>query len=99
MSKPGLLLAFGVMLLVTPAHAQFMRGKVVMPDGAAPAQKAVIERVCPSAKPVQEAVANKFGEYIWRVNNDTASFRSLNIGNHVQLRCGLRARLGTLTSP
>ena len=100
MRKPRFLLALALIFLVAPlpAWAQFMRGKVVMQDGSAPAQKAVIERVCPSGKPVQEAVANKFGEFVWRVNNDTASYRALSIGNHAQWRCSLRARMGTLVS-
>jgi VWFA-related protein len=81
-----------------PAAAQFMRGKVTMPDGSAPAGKAVIERVCPTGKPVQETVSNKFGEFVWRINNDTVAYKSLTIGSHTRLRCGLRARLGNLVS-
>ena len=33
---------FVLCLAPVPAFAQFMRGKVVMPDGSAPAQKAFI---------------------------------------------------------
>src|SRR4051812_12255440 len=70
-----------------PVFAQFMRGKVVMQDGSAPPQKALIERVCPSAKPVQEAVANKLGEFVWRINNETTAYKLITIGNQMPLRC------------
>ncbi|HXA50661.1 MAG TPA: tetratricopeptide repeat protein, partial [Candidatus Acidoferrum sp.] len=89
---------FLLCLAPVPAFAQFMRGKVVMPDGSAPPQKALIERVCPSAKPVQEAVANKVGEFVWRINNDTTSYKLLTIGNNVPLRCSLRARINGFES-
>jgi Tfp pilus assembly protein PilF len=77
-----------------PLHSQFVRGKVVMQDGAAPPQKAVIERSCPPAKPFQETVAAKSGEYLWRVGVDTTSLKVISIGtNKIPLRCYLQARI------
>ena len=77
--------------MAQPVFAQFMRGTVVMPDGSAPTQKATIERVCPPAKPVQETVADKRGEFVWRINNDSIANLLTGIGNRMPLRCFLRA--------
>ena len=88
--------AYSVLLIALAAlphaaWAQLMRGKVVMPDGAAPA-RAIVERLCPETGPVQVAVGNKRGEFVWRVGagivDDLGMFH-----NNSPVVCYLRARI------
>ena len=84
---------YGALFLTAlPVSAQFMRGKVVLLGGSAPSQRAVIERVCPPSKPIQEIVAGKNGEFVWRVANDSIAALTVTMGNRMPLRCYLRAR-------
>lgn len=52
------------------AGADFMRGKVVMENGDAPPVRVVIQRVCPGAAPLPEALTNKQGIYMWAVTEN-----------------------------
>src|ERR1041384_3962528 len=84
------------LLLPVASPAQIMRGRVTMPDGSAPPQRAIIERVCYAGNPIQEAITGKKGEFFWRVPNDGLSLRMNGIS--LALRCVLRARVKDLTS-
>jgi VWFA-related protein len=88
-TAPFLLIALAA--LPHAAWAQLMRGKVVMPDGSAPA-RAIVERLCPETGPVQVAVGNKRGEFVWRVGagivDDLGMFH-----NNSPVICYLRARV------
>ncbi|MGA3204591.1 MAG: tetratricopeptide repeat protein, partial [Bryobacteraceae bacterium] len=44
-----------------------MRGKVVMENGEAPPVRVVIQRICPGAAPLPEALTTKQGTYMWAV--------------------------------
>ena len=94
----ALTLYVALFLPALPLSAQFMRGRVVLPGGSAPTQRAIIERVCPPAKPVQEIVAGKNGEFVWRVANDSIAALTVTMGNRMPLRCYLRARAPGLES-
>jgi VWFA-related protein len=74
----------------TVAYSQIMRGKVVMEDGSAPPQRALIERLCVGGYPNQETVAGKKGEFFWRVPDEGG----VKVGSAtVTVPCYLRARL------
>ena len=74
--------------IAAPAQAQFLRGRVLMPDKS-PAQHAAIERVCPPAAPIHEVYTSKHGEYILRGFNE----RAMRIRSRMKEPCVLRARM------
>lgn len=92
-------LSICAMLLVLPpgaAFSQVMRGRVVMPDGSAPPQRAIVERMCLGGAPIQEAVAGKRGEFFWRVPTDSLGLRRRGIV--LAIPCYLRARVKDMES-
>src|SRR5262249_56997174 len=68
-----------------------MRGKVMMPDASAPESHAIIERICPLSGPVQEAIANKRGEFVWRPGQGIVDGLGIFV-NRSPIVCHLRAR-------
>jgi VWFA-related protein len=85
------ILLFTLAVLPQAGRAQFMRGKVVMSDGSAPS-RAIVERLCPEMGPVQVAVANKRGEFIWRVGAEMVDGLGM-FHNNSPVVCYLRARV------
>jgi Ca-activated chloride channel homolog len=91
-------IVLAVALCSFSAHAQVMRGKVMMPDGSPPPQRALIERHCPGGAPIQETVAGKGGEFYWKLPNDGFGMRIGMGGGAVLVRCFLKARVKDLES-
>ena len=48
------------------ANGQILRGRVIKEDGSALEGPVSIERICPGAQPLREAMTNRRGEFVWR---------------------------------
>ena len=84
--------------LSAAAPGQIMRGRVVMPDGSPPPERAIIERICPGVSPMQKTVAGRHGEFFWRVPDDSVSVRAKVASVAATVPCVLRARVRKMES-